>query len=133
MPVNIFDRVLKILARHYAGCFLRLAVPEVAVELVGTLDNVELSLPEERVDFVHRVLYDGAEFLFHLEFQTEHEMDVPRRAFVYSALLTQQFHLPVLTLVVYLQRRVASLPAWWVDPVNRRWKGPMRCGWERWW
>ncbi|RLC92448.1 MAG: hypothetical protein DRI79_00460, partial [Chloroflexi bacterium] len=110
MPINIFDRVLKILARNYAARFLQLAFPTTEVYLAGTLENVELALPEQRVDFVHRVVHAGQEYLLHMEFQIEHRAEVPRRMFVYSALLTQQFDLPVITLVLYLQRQAASIP-----------------------
>ena len=70
MTINVFDRVLKILARNHADSFLRLALPGTAVRLVGTLDNVELSLPEQRVDFVHRLDYEGRESLDRVEFKT---------------------------------------------------------------
>ncbi len=109
--INVFDRVLKILARNYASAFLELLLPGVSLQLVGVLENVELSIPEERVDFVHRVLWEEQEYLLHIEFQSEHRADVPERLFVYSALLTKQMGLPVITLVVYLTRREASLPS----------------------
>ncbi|MCH8291016.1 hypothetical protein IH992_07955 [Candidatus Poribacteria bacterium] len=36
MPeINLFDRVLKILARHYAEVFLRLAFPDGGVQLMN--------------------------------------------------------------------------------------------------
>ncbi len=109
--INAFDRVLKVLAREYAESFLRLILPDTPLRLVGTLENVELALPEERVDFVHRVSWEGEEFLFHIEFQKEHRPDFPQRAFVYSALLTKQLGLPVITVVVYISRRVSPLPS----------------------
>ena len=109
--INVFDRVLKVLARNYAERFLELALPDVPLRLAGTLENVELAIPEERVDFVHRVMWEEQEYLFHIEFQTEHRADMPERLFVYSALLTKQTGLPVITLVVYLARREAPLPS----------------------
>jgi hypothetical protein len=38
---------------------LRLAFPDIPVRLVGTLENVELSLPVRAVDFVHCVEYEA--------------------------------------------------------------------------
>ncbi len=105
-----FDHVLKVLARDYAESFLRLSLPGVDLQLVGTVENVELTIPEGRVDFVHRVLWGEQEYIFHLEFQTYHQLDVPERLFVYSALLTRQLGLPVLTVVIYLTRREAPIP-----------------------
>jgi len=56
--ISPFDRVLKVLARDYAPRLLELALPEAPLQVVGTLENVELAIPEERVDFVHRVVYN---------------------------------------------------------------------------
>ncbi len=66
MPqINIFDRVMKIIAREHAETFLQIAFPDEEIKLVGTLENVELTLPEERVDFVHQLSYNDEEYLFH--------------------------------------------------------------------
>jgi predicted transposase YdaD len=112
--IPIFDRVFKVLARDYAASFLRLALPDVSLRLVGLLENVELTLPDRRVDFLHRVEDDeGAQYLFHIEFQTYHEADLPRRLFVYSAMLTEQFDLPVVTVALYLSRRQSPTPEWY--------------------
>nr|MBC8462649.1 hypothetical protein [Deltaproteobacteria bacterium] len=89
--INIFDRALKIIARDHAEIFLKLAFPREKINLVGTLENVELSLPEERVDFVHELEYNGEEYLLHLEFQLQHRKDFPKRVFIYSGELTDQF------------------------------------------
>jgi hypothetical protein len=108
--INVFDRVLKVLAREYVPQFLELALPGTPLQVVGTLENVELALPEERLDFAHRLVYGEHEYVLHIEFQTEHRADTPQRLFVYSALLTRQLRLPVLTVVFYLTRRSVPLP-----------------------
>jgi len=112
--ISTFDRTLKILARNHADLFLRLAFPAVEARLVGTLENVELSLPVKPVDFVHRIVHDGQEYLFHLEFQLVHDPDLPRRVCAYYGMLTEQFKLPVVTLVLYLRPRQAPVPAAYV-------------------
>jgi len=106
----VFDRTLKVIAFHFAEAFLRLAFPDADLELIGHETNVELNLPEERVDFVHRVRFNGQEYLFHLEFQLAHRTDLPVRLFIYAALLTAQYELPVITLVLYLQFRASDVP-----------------------
>ena len=116
--IKTFDRVLKVLARDYADAFLRLALPDVPLEVVGVLENVELAIPEERVDFVHRVLWGEREYLLHIEFQAEHRADFPKRMFVYSALLTRQMDLPVITVAIYLNRRDSPLPVSYEVDVN---------------
>jgi hypothetical protein len=111
MPIrNVYDQTLKIMARNYTEVFLRLAFPETPVQLLGTLENVELSLPVRPVDFVHRVAYEGQEYLLHIEFQLLHETDFPRRLCGYYGALTEQFDLPVLTLVLYVRPRQSALP-----------------------
>ncbi|HIE30588.1 TPA: hypothetical protein EYP66_25295 [Candidatus Poribacteria bacterium] len=108
--VNIFDRTLKIIARDHAEVFLKLAFPDEKIDLVGTLENVELSLPAERVDFVHEIEYNSEEYLLHIKFQLQHKQDLPKRVFVYSAELTDQFDKPVISLALYLQRRESPIP-----------------------
>ncbi|MFQ6041107.1 MAG: DUF4351 domain-containing protein [Candidatus Poribacteria bacterium] len=108
--INLFDRVLKILGRNYAEAFLRLTFPHQELRLIGTQENVELSLPDHRIDFLHQVKLDNQEYLLHFEFQLQHQRDVPRRVFVYSAELTEQFRKPVISVVLYLERREALLP-----------------------
>lgn len=107
---DVFDQTLKIMARNYTAVFLQLAFPDIPVRLLGTVANVELALPVRPVDFLHRVEYDGQEYLLHIEFQLRHEANFPRRLCSYYGALTEQFDLPVLTLVLYLRPRQAPLP-----------------------
>ena len=119
--INIFDRTLKIISRDHADVFLKLAFPDKDIRLIGTQENPELSLPEERVDFIHTIEYNGIEYLllgtkwrgeaaFHFEFQLKHEEDFPKRVFIYSAEFTNQFETPVISIALYLARRKSSLP-----------------------
>lgn len=108
--INIFDRTLKIIAKDYAQVFLKLAFPSEHVQLIGTLENVELSLPEKRVDFVHQIEYNDAEYILHIEFQLRHEPNFPKRVFVYSAELTEKFQKAVISLALYLKRRESPIP-----------------------
>ncbi|MDQ3249162.1 MAG: hypothetical protein M3Q45_08140, partial [Chloroflexota bacterium] len=118
--INIFDRSLKVLARNHADLFLRLALPDLPVQLVGKLENVELSLPVQPVDFVHRVVYAGQEHLLHIEFQWEHFTDFPRRMCSCHGALTQQFKLPVLSFAFYLKYRQAPLPTEYVARLGQQ-------------
>ena len=108
--IKLFDRVLKILGRHYASSFLQLAFPDQTVQLIGTLENVELTLPDERIDFIHRILIDGKEYLLHFEFQLRHRKNIPKRMFIYSAEVTNQFQTQVISIVLYLERRKSPIP-----------------------
>ncbi len=51
--INIFDQTLKIIARDYADTFLQIAFPGKSIQLIGTLENIELALPMQWVDFLH--------------------------------------------------------------------------------
>ena len=108
--INIFNRTLKIIARNHAQTFLKLAFPDSEIKLLGVVENVEISLSVKPVDFVHRVSHNGQEFILHLEFQLDHQADLPQRTFITSAELTDQFKMPVLTLVLYLRPRKAVIP-----------------------
>ena len=108
--IRLFDRALKVLGRHYAASFLKLVFPNQPVQLIGTLENVELSLPDQRIDFLHRIRSGRNEYLIHFEFQLRHAKDLPRRMFIYSAELTDQFRTPVISAVLYLERRKTPVP-----------------------
>jgi hypothetical protein len=108
--LDTYDQTLKILARNHAAAFLRLSFPDRPLRLVGTVENVELILPKRPVDFIHRVEYAGQTYLFHLEFQLEHEADFPQRMFSYVGIMTEQFDMPVLAIAIYLRPRTAPLP-----------------------
>ena len=101
---------MKIIAREHAETFLQIAFLDERVELVGTLENVELTLPEERVDFVHQLSYNDEEYILHLEFQLRHRSDFPKRLFIYSAELTDLFNVPLISLALYLERRKSPIP-----------------------
>ena len=117
--INTFDRSLKVIARNHADLFLRLALPDLPLTLVNQPENVELSLPVQPVDFVHRILYQEQELLLHLEFQLEHFADFPRRICHVHGALTQQFKLPVLSFAIYLQRRKAPIPNAYLVEINQ--------------
>lgn len=101
---------MKIIARNHADLFLRLAFPDLEIELRGTPENVELALPVQPVDFVHRALHAGDEHLMHVEFQLEHFADFPRRMCACHGALTQQFKIPVFSYALYLRYRAAPIP-----------------------
>ena len=108
--IKLYDRAMKVLSSHYSDLALKLAFPDQVIEVLDRQKNVELNLPEKRVDFVQKVRMEGQEYVFHVEFQFRFKADVPRQTFVYSALLTEQFDLPVLTVVLFLERTEAVLP-----------------------
>ena len=116
--INLFDRVMKILGRHYAESFLKLAFPDTTFQLVGTLENVEITLPDRRADFLHRIQVEGEEYLLHFEFQLQHRADYPRNVFTFSGGLTDQHQKPTITIVLYLERRESDPPSEYVVQIG---------------
>ena len=116
--INLFDRVMKILGRHYAESFLKLAFPDTSFQLVGTLENVEITLPDRRADFLHRLRVEGEEYLLHFEFQLQHRTDYPRNVFTFSGGLTDQHQKPTITIVLYLERRESDPPSEYVVQIG---------------
>jgi hypothetical protein len=116
--INLFDRVMKILGRHYAESFLKLAFPDTTFQLVGTLENVEITLPDRRADFLHRIQVESEEYLLHFEFQLQHRADYPRNVFTFSGGLTDQHQKPTITIVLYLERRESDPPSEYVVQIG---------------
>ncbi len=105
MAGNIFDRSVKALARRYPQPFVKVALGSIEDLTVETIENPEINLPERRLDFVYGLRRDDREYILHLEFQLEHQADLPERMFTYNALLTATYERPVLSAVIYLERR----------------------------
>lgn len=105
MAVNVFDRSVKALARRYPQPFVRVTLGSVEGLTVETIEDPEINLPERRLDFVYGLRQEDQEYILHLEFQLEHRADVPERMFTYNALLTATYERPVLSAVIYLERR----------------------------
>jgi len=105
LAVNVFDRSVKALARRYPEPFVRVALGSTDDLTVETIENPEINLPERRLDFVYGLRQEDREYILHLEFQLEHQADVPERMFTYNALPTAAYGRPVLSAVIYLERR----------------------------
>ena len=107
----VIDRSMKALALRYPEAFVKVALPGMEGLSVEAIENPEVNVPEKRLDFVYKVSSRDGERLLHLEFQLEHESDLPKRMFTYNALLTESQKAPVISAVIYLERRdYAALP-----------------------
>ena len=104
MAVNVFDRTVKALARRYPEPFIRLALGSTEGLTVATIENPEINLPERRLDFVYGLQEEDQEYILHLDFQLQHQADMPERMFTYNALLTATYAQPVISAVIYLER-----------------------------
>jgi len=102
---NFFDRSLKILAKKYPKAFLKVALGSIENLVFETIENPEINLPERRLDFVYGLQDEEQEYLLHLEFQLHHKADLPQRMHIYNAFLTASSNKPVISKVIYLERR----------------------------
>jgi predicted transposase YdaD len=106
LPVkDIYDRSLKVLAKQYPKVFIKLALGSIENLIIETIENPEINLPERRLDFVYGLQDEEHEYILHLDFQMRHEMDLPERMHIYNALLTASNKKPVISKVIYLERR----------------------------
>ena len=106
MPAKkVIDRSLKVLAKQYPKVFIKLALGSVEGLIFETIENPEVNLPERRLDFVYGLQGEEQDYILHLDFQLRHETDIPERMHIYNALLTAGNKKPVISKVIYLERR----------------------------
>ena len=106
-----YDHIMKILARTYPEHFLELVFPGLPIELVGTLDNVELALEIDRVDFLHQVNINGDDALLHIDFEHRHKGPFPQRVFSYNGMLTElNKPIRIISVPIYLVPRQKEVP-----------------------
>jgi hypothetical protein len=74
-----------------------------------TLD-VERIKPTMRVDRVYKIMYRGRDHILHLEFESGADNDMASRLLVYHAILYQDYHLPVISIIVYPFRVTMATP-----------------------
>jgi hypothetical protein len=70
--------------------------------------TVEILRPTMRADKVFRVRYLGQPHIFHLEFQSGSDDEIVYRVLVYNAGILWDYHLPVISIILYLFR--AKMP-----------------------
>lgn len=106
-----YDHIMKILARTYPEYFLELIFPGLPIQLVGTLDNVELALEIDRVDFLHQINIRGDDAFLHIDFEHRHKGPFPQRMFSYNGMLTElKKPIPVISVPIYLKPRQKEVP-----------------------
>jgi predicted transposase YdaD len=103
------DRVSKLLFRAYPDLVVKLAFPDQSVRVITVEENVEINLPTRPVDTVMTIATteEGVyrKLALHLEYYVKHGPDVPQTLFIYSGELTDRMQMPVVTVVVYSERR----------------------------
>ncbi len=98
------DRVLKVLSGRFPHVFLKLLFGDrTDVELVA-LEDTQLNIPEYRSDKIFRLRHDRRETLLNLEFMVQPRKRMVGTFLIKTALLMANYSLPVVTVIVYLER-----------------------------
>jgi predicted transposase YdaD len=110
-PLNdipqVYDSTLKQWITQQTSEILPVLLPGAIYE--ATL-NVEVIVPTKRVDKVFKILYDGQEQILHIEFETGYDDQLKSRLLVYNANFYRDYHLPVITIVIYPFQVTMAVP-----------------------
>ncbi len=103
-----FDATFKAWVKEQARDVLPLLLP--GAIYIEALD-VERIKPTMRVDRVFKVIYEGKEYILHIEFESGTNNDMPVRLLTYNALLYYEHGLPVVSIIVYpFRAKIAESP-----------------------
>src|SRR5579875_3122150 len=105
----VFDSTLKELVQQQASTILPVLLR--GATYVETLD-VERIRPTMRVDRVYKIIYRRQEHILHLEFESGADNDLPARLHTYHAILYQDYHLPVISMIIYPFRVAMAASPW---------------------
>src|SRR6266849_2655684 len=93
-----FDATFKAWVKEQARDVLPLLLP--GAIYIEALD-VERIKPTMRVDRVFKVIYEGKEYILHIEFESGTNNNMPVRLLTYNALLYYEHGLSVVSIIVY--------------------------------
>ena len=105
----VFDSTLKELVQQQASTILPVLLR--GATYVETLD-VERIRPTMHVDRVYKIIYRRQEHILHLEFESGADNDLPARLHTYHAILYQDYHLPVISMIIYPFRVAMAASPW---------------------
>ena len=98
------DRVLKILAGRFPDVFLKLLFGHRKDVVLLGLEDTQLNIPEYRSDKIFRLRYEGKETILNLEFMIQPRKGALKNFLIKTSLLIANYSLPVVTVIVYLER-----------------------------
>jgi hypothetical protein len=102
-----YDSTLKEWVQRQPEVILPLILPNAVYK--ETLD-VERIKPTMRVDRVYKIMYRGKDHILHLEFESGADNDMTSRLLVYHAILYKDYHLPVISIIIYPFRVTMATP-----------------------
>ncbi len=105
------DRVLKVLSGRFPHVFLKLLFGDRTDDELVALEDTQLNIPEYRSDKIFRLRHDRRETILNLEFMVQPRKRMLGTFLIKTALLMASYSLPVVTVIVYLERgRYRSFP-----------------------
>ncbi len=103
-----YDTTFKTWVRERPAAIVPVLVPGALYQ--ETLD-VELIRPTLRVDKVFKIMYRSQDHILHIEFESGVDNTMESRLMAYHAILHHQYHMPVISIIVYPFRvRMAASP-----------------------
>ena len=101
-PLNelpqVYDATFKEWISQQAPNILPLLLPGAIYERTLTVEQIR---PTVRMDKVFKMVYHEQEHILHLEFQIGYDKQLAARLLAYNAGLYRDYHLPVITIVMY--------------------------------
>ena len=97
-PSQQFDTTLKDWLRQAAASVLSILLP--GAVYTETL-TIELIRPTIRADKVFKITYEAIECIFHIEFESGSDTYMASRMNAYNAILYNDYHIPVISMVIY--------------------------------
>jgi hypothetical protein len=95
---QVYDATFKEWISQQAPAILPLLLPGAIYEQTLTVEQIR---PTVRMDKVFKMVYHEQEHILHLEFQIGYDKQLAARLLAYNAGLHRDYHLPVITIVMY--------------------------------
>lgn len=98
------DRVMKILAANYPHIFMKLLFHDAPDVKLQAVEDTAINIPEKRSDKVLRIQSNHRDIILSLEFMIRPDRKEIKRFHAKNGILSESFKLPVLTVIIYLER-----------------------------
>ncbi len=109
--MNEIDYAIKTVCETFPNCFLDLFYGRERKVVLKNVEDAQIQIPEHRADKIWRVEEEGQEGFLVLEAITAPDKRVLRRFNLKNAALQVYFELPIITVLVYVERgKYATFP-----------------------
>jgi predicted transposase YdaD len=98
------DRVMKMLAAQYPHIFMKLLFSGRTDVSLQAVEDTTINIPEKRSDKVFRIKIGNQQVILSLKFLLRPDQRDLRRFHAKNGILSEAFKLPVITVIIYLER-----------------------------